>query len=229
MEIQEADIRGMQAALSGAEDPRRQWGNVRHRLTDIPVIGLRSTITRGEGFDETEELGRAREGRFRTFPELPEGIPDEDAFRRVFERVKPAQLTSCLQQRLCRTSEAGGREINLDGKTIRGSASEGHKGVHMVSAWVNERNLTLGQFAAEAHGNEITAIPQLLDLIDIQGDTVTIDAMGCQSHIASKIRSKKADYVIAVKENRPTLHAEIREYFRFLDEKRGAKELPEDL
>jgi len=161
------------------------------------VIGLCSTITRGEGFDEMKELGRTREGRFRTFPELPGGIPDEDAFRRVFERVKPAQLTACLQQRLCRTSEAGGREISLDGKTIRGSARGERKGARMVSAWANERNLTLGQLAAEARGNEITAIPQLLD---IQGDTVTIDASdrrsaGCQTEIASKIRSKKADYV----------------------------------
>jgi len=229
MEIQEADIERMQTALSEVDDPRRQWGNKRHKLIDILVIGLCSAITRGEGFDEMEELGRAREDWFRKFLELPEGIPDEDTFRRVFERVNPAQLMSSLQQWLSHSSESGGRQINIDGKTIRCSAVGEQKGIHMVSAWVNEHNLTLGQLATETHSNEITAIPQLLDLIDIQGDTVTIDAMGCQSEIASKIRSKKADYVLAVKENQPTLYNEIREYFQFLDEKRGRKELPEDV
>jgi len=229
MEVQEADIQRMQRTLSGVEDPRRQWGNLRHKLIDILVIGLCSTIARGESFDEMEELGKAREDWFKTFLELPEGIPDEDTFRRVFERVKPAQLMSGLQQWLSDVSEAGGREVNLDGKTIRGSAVGEQKGVHMVSAWVNEHNLTLGQLATEAHSNEITAIPQLLDMIDIQRDTVTIDAMGCQSQIASKIRSKKADYVLAVKENQPTLFQEIQDYFQFLDEPRGVNELPEDL
>ena len=176
-----------------------------------------------------EELGRAWEGRFKTFLELPEGIPDEDTFRRLFERVKPEQLMSGLQQRLSVMSEAGGREINLDGKTVRGSAVGEQKGVHMVSARVNEHNLTLGQLACQAHSNEITAIPQLPDMIDIEGDTVTVDAMGCQTGIASKIRSKKADYVFAVKENQPALFREIRDYFRFLEEKGGQRELPEGI
>ena len=153
MEIQEADIRRMQAALSGMEDPRRQWGNVRHRLTDILVIGLCSTITRGEGFDEMEELGRAREGWFRTFLELPEGIPDEDTFRRVLERVKPAQLTACLQQRLCRTNEAGGREINLDGKTIRGSACGERKGNQRVGERAQPAPWTARRRGAQQRNN----------------------------------------------------------------------------
>jgi predicted transposase YbfD/YdcC len=230
MEIQEEDIHRMKAALRGIDDPRRQWGYLRHKLLDMLVIGLCSIIVRGEYFDEMEELGKAWEGWFRKFLELPNGIPDEDTFRRIFERINPAQLLGCLQQWLGHMSLAGGREINVDGKTMRGSAKAGEqKGIHMVSAWVNEHNLTLGQLATEAHSNEITAIPLLLDTIDIKGDTVTIDAMGCQSEIAAKIRSKQADYVLAVKENQPTLYEEIKEYFTFLDEGKHAMELPEDI
>jgi predicted transposase YbfD/YdcC len=230
MEIQEENIHRMKEALRGVDDPRRQWGFIRHKLLDMLVIGLCSIIVRGEYFDEMEELGKAWEQWFRKFLELPNGIPDEDTFRRVFERVEPAQLLKCLQQWLAQMNQAGGREINIDGKTIRGSARSGEqKGIHMVSAWVNENNLTLGQLATEAHSNEITAIPLLLDTIDIKGDTVTIDAMGCQTEIAAKIRSKQADYVLAVKENQPVLHEEIKEYFTFLDEKECVKELPEDI
>jgi len=230
MEIQEENIQRMKEALRGVNDPRRQWGYIRHKLLDMLVIGLCSIIVRGEYFDEMEELGKAWEQWFRKFLELPNGIPDEDTFRRIFERVQPAQLLECLQQWLAQMGRAGGREINIDGKTIRGSAKAGEqKGIHMVSAWVNEHNLTLGQLATEAHSNEITAIPLLLDTIDIKGDTVTIDAMGCQTEIAAKIRSKQADYVLAVKENQPVLHEEIKEYFEFLDEGKCAKELPEDI
>jgi hypothetical protein len=145
MEIQEEDIQRMKETLGGVDDPRRQWGYIRHKLLDMLVIGLCSIIVRGEYFDEMEDLGRAWEGWFRKFLELPNGIPDEDTFRRVFERIKPAQLLKCLQQWLGQPSMAGGREINIDGKTIRGSAKSGEqKGIHMVSAWVNEHNITLG-------------------------------------------------------------------------------------
>jgi len=230
MEIQEENIQRMKEALRGVNDPRRQWGYIRHKLLDMLVIGLCSIIARGEYFDEMEELGKAWEPWFRKFLELPNGIPDEDTFRRIFERVEPAQLLECLQQWLEQMSQAGGREINIDGKTIRGSAKAGEqKGIHMVSAWVNENNITLGQLATEAHSNEITAIPLLLDTIDIKGDTVTIDAMGCQTEIAAKIRLKQADYVLAVKENQPVLYEEIKEYFEFLDEGKRTEELPEDI
>jgi predicted transposase YbfD/YdcC len=230
MEIQEADIHRMQEALKSVDDPRRQWGYLRHKLLDMLVIGLCSITVRGEGFDEMEDLGKAREAWFRKFLELPNGIPDEDTFRRIFERINPAQLLNCLQQWLAETSLSGGREVNIDGKTIRGSAKAGEqKGIHMVSAWVNENNLTLGQLATEAHSNEITAIPRLLDMIDIKGDTVTIDAMGCQTEIAAKIRSKQADYVLAVKENQPTLYEEIKEYFDLVDEGRRVRDIPEDI
>jgi len=229
MEIREGDIERMKEALSGVSDPRRPWGAIRHKLLDILVIGLCSITVRGDGFDEMEELGKAWENWFRKFLELPNGIPDEDTFRRVFERVNPAQLLECLQQWLSEQSIAGGRQVNIDGKTIRGSGSKEQKGIHMVSAWVNEKNLTLGQLATEEKSNEIPTIPLLLDTIDIKGDTVTIDAMGCQTEIAKKIRSKKADYVLAVKENHPILYDEIKECFEYLDENTKARHMPEDL
>ena len=176
MEIAGAGIHKMQEALGGVADSRRQWGYIRHKLSDILVIGLCTLIVRGEYFSEMEDLGKAWEPWFRRFLELPNGIPDADTFRRTFWRVNSAQLLEHLQRWLSAPSQAGGRETNIDGKTIRGSATADQKGIHMVSAWVNEHNLTLGQLAREAHRNEITAIPLLLDMIDISGDTVTIDA-----------------------------------------------------
>jgi len=230
MDLTEADIERMKACMSEVSDARRPGGHLRHKFLDILVIGLCSVTLRGEGFDEMEEVGREREAWFRQFLELPNGIPDADTFRRVFERVNPAELMKALQGWLCEMSEAGGREVNIDGKTMRGSGrGNGQKAVHIVSAWVNGNNLTLGELATAEKSNEITAIPQLLDTIDISGDIVTIDAMGCQTAIAAKIRQKKADYVLAVKENQPMLYEEVKGMFDFLDSKDGWRVLPEDV
>jgi len=227
METAGQNAPGLREAFAHIEDPRRQGGNFRHLLLDILVIGLCSTATGSECFSEMEDFGNGREAWFRKFLTLKHGIPDADTFRRVFERLNPAQLMECLGAWLG-GGESGGRTVNIDGKTLRGSARAGASGVHLVSAWVNECNLTLGQVATEEKSNEITAIPRLLDLIDIKGDTVTIDAMGCQTEIAAKIRSKKADYVLAVKENHPTLHEEISECFLHLDEEK-CPHLPDDI
>lgn len=221
MEASEEDIVRMGAALGGVSDPRRKWGALRHKLPDILAIGLCSIAAGGKGFNAMEDFGRAREGWLRGFLELPNGIPDADTFRRMFERVNPARLLECLQQWLSQSGEPGGREVNIDGKEARGC------GVRMVSAWVNSRGLTLGQVAAGERSNEITAIPQLLDMIDVKGDTVTIDAMGCQTEIAAKIRARGAHYVLAVKGNQPSLCEGIREYFLHLDEGKAPR-LPGD-
>jgi predicted transposase YbfD/YdcC len=155
----------------------------------------------------------------RKFLELPNGIPDKDTFRRLFERLEPAAVLESLNAWLQPEQEAGGREVNIDGKTLRGSGNAGgRKALHVVSAWVGEQHLTLGQLATEEKSNEITAIPLLLDSISITNDVVTIDAMGCQTTIAKKIREKGADYLLAVKENQPTLYQNIRDYFECLDE-----------
>jgi predicted transposase YbfD/YdcC len=156
----------------------------------------------------------------RGFLELPNGIPDRVTFRRLFERIEPSALLRSLNAWLNPQGESGGREINFDGKTARGSGKAGeHDALHIVSAWVGEHNLVLGQMAVGEKSNEITAIPQVLDMIDIRGDVVTIDAMGCQTEIAEKIRKKRADYILAVKENQKTLYQDISDYFEYLEQR----------
>ncbi|GHT90087.1 putative transposase YncI [Spirochaetia bacterium] len=217
MEVTQADIAKMTDFLGEIHDPRRHQGNFRHNLIDILVIGLCTVISGQDEFEVMEELGVARESWFKTFLELPNGIPDECTFERVFRRVNPKELMKGMYGWLNLVSQCGDRNINIDGKTIRGSADGENHAVHVVSAWVGAENLVLGQLATEKKSNEITAIPQLLDTIDIQGDTVTIDAMGCQREIARKIRQKGADYVLMVKENHPVLYQEIADCFTGLD------------
>jgi predicted transposase YbfD/YdcC len=167
-----------------------------------------------------EDFGSEQEEWFRGFLELPNGIPDKDTFRRVFERIKPEELFKSLQSWTQEVGASGGRKVNVDGKTIRGSRKAGeHEAFHVISAWVGEHNLVLGQLVTEEKSNEITAIPQLLDMVEVGGDIVTIDAMGCQTAIAQKIREKEADYILSVKDNQPTLHRDIQDYFDWAEGK----------
>jgi hypothetical protein len=184
------DIKELKGKLSAIEDPRREWGNKRHKLEDIIIIGLCSTICCGEDFVDMEEFGKDREEWLRAFLELPNGIPDSDTFRRVFERLDSASLAKSLNAWLAIPSKSGGRSVNIDGKTIRGSGNAEHGAYHVVSAWVQENCITLGELTTSEKSNEITAIPELLDLIDIEDDIVTIDAMGCQTAIAKNIRDE---------------------------------------
>jgi len=142
--------------------------------------------------------------------------------------VKPSSLSSCLYSWLAEVRDSRSQSINIDGKTIRGSGRGESNAVHVVSAWTGEEEITLGQLAVDEKSNEITAIPKLLDLFDIKGTTVTIDAMGCQSEIAKKIREKKGNYILAVKDNQKTLHHDIRDYFEGL-EQGDIRDLPEDM
>jgi len=224
MEITETDIMRMQKSLGEIQDPRREWGNIRHKLTDILVIALSAIIIGENDFESMEDWGKEREEWFRGFLELPNGIPDADTFRRLFERIDPKELLNSLNQWLPHKAVEGRREVNIDGKTLCGSGGRGKKALHVVSAWVGEQDLVIGQLATDEKSNEITAIPQVLDMIDITGDVVTIDAMGCQTAIAGKIREKKADYILAVKENQQTLYKDIRDYFAYLESKEGRGE-----
>lgn len=166
--------------LSELTDTRRQWGNLRHKLVDIVFIGLVSVICGGTDFEHMEDTGYGKEEWFRERLELPNGIPDSDTFRRVFERLNPKELAEILQE----TVDVEGKVLAIDGKTICGSANNQHRAYHVISAWVAENQITLGQLAVAQKSNEITAIPELLDMLDILGSTVTIDAMGCQKQIA---------------------------------------------
>ncbi len=193
------------------ETRRTSHGNIRHKLEDIVVIGLCTVLCGHDSFTAMEVVGNDREEYFRSFLELPNGIPDSDTFRRVFERLNPRELTSCLNEWL--GAECGEKSVvAIDGKTIRGSANDKHKAFHVVSAFVAESQLTLGEVMVPEKTNEITAVPELLDLIDVDGAIVTADAMGCQKKIVEKIQKKKADYVIALKGNQGEFHADVALY-----------------
>jgi predicted transposase YbfD/YdcC len=188
----------------------------RHVLQDLLVIALCAMIANANTWVDIERYGKTKLDFLRRFLELPNGIPSHDTFSRVFAKLEPTALLVCLQAWLNQLREQlGGKQVAIDGKTLRGS----HDGttrphaLHLVSAWATEARLFLGQIAVDQKSNEITAIPQLLELLDIEGDTVTIDAMGCQKEIAKTIVAKKANYVLQVKDNQPTLHAALHEAF----------------
>jgi predicted transposase YbfD/YdcC len=201
--------------VSEISDPRRSYGNLRHKLADILVIGLCTIMCKGEDFTDMEDFGKEREMWLRSFLELPNGIPDSDTFRRVFEKINPAELSEALYDWLGAERKKRGI-IAIDGKTICGSGNAVHKAYHVVSAFAAENQITLGEVTVDEKSNEITTIPELLDLIDVSGATVTIDAMGAQTKIADKIIKKNADYCLALKGNQSTRHNDVRLYFENL-------------
>lgn len=194
---------------------------------DILFIALCTFLSNGEDFVDMEEYGKQKEAWLGTRIELPNGIPSHDTFNRVFQTIEPEELKQCLAEDGASLLEcvAGGL-INFDGKKIRGESpkSRGNKGLFILSAWASEQRICIGQEKVEDKSNEITAIPKVLEKIDIQGSTVSIDAMGCQKDIATLIVEKKAYYLLAVKANQGDLLQEIRENFTCFD----AEQLHED-
>ena len=199
-----------------------------HELFDIMVVSICATIAGSDNWADIERFGNERTDWLRTFLPLKNGIPSHDTFGRVFSRLDPAKLSACVMQWMDDVGREIGKHIAIDGKTLRGSFDNATKQnpLHLVSAWACEARLTLGQVATDAKSNEITAIPLLLELLDLKGATVTIDAMGCQKEIASKIIECEADYVLALKDNHPTLSQAVEEAFEAALED-GAK--PSDL
>ena len=207
------EISELKEKIKTISEPRRvSHGNIRHRLDDIIIIGLCTIICLGEDYNDMEAFGNEREELLRTFLELPNGIPDSDTFRRVFERLNPKELSACLNEWLDIEREKRGI-VAVDGKTIRESGNSEHKAYHVVSAFVAENQITLGEIVVEEKSNEIKAVPELLDIIDVSGDIVTADAMSCQKEIAAKITERKADYVLALKDNQPALRQDVSDYF----------------
>lgn len=204
----------MKKALEQMEDPRRtERGHILHRLEDIIIIGLCTLLCNGSDFTDMEEFGKQREEWLRKFLTLPHGIPDSDTFRRVFERINPEALSECLYDWLGRHWEPG-KVVAIDGKTICGSRSKSHKAYHVVSAFAAENQLVLGELVVEEKSNEITAVPELLDTLNVKGSIVTADAMSCQKAIVQKICKSKADYVIGLKGNQPVLLENVSLYFK---------------
>ncbi len=160
-----------------------------------------------------EDFGKEREDFLRKFLELPHGIPDSDTFRRIFENLNPEELSECLVNWL--EVELPERcVIAIDGKTICGSGNAKHKAYHVVSAFAAENQITLGEITVEEKSNEITAVPELLDLLYIEDAIITADSMSCQRKIVQKIADGKADYCIALKENQPMLYQDTVDYFQ---------------
>lgn len=189
-----------------------------HKLVDILAIGLCTLLCGGEGWEDMETFGLAKEAwlRERLGLELPNGIPSDDTFRRVFGRLDPIAFGQCIADWVNSLSGVSrGEIISLDGKTLRHSLDTytGQSAVHLVSAWATESGLALAQAKVDGKSNEITALPGLLRLLDIAGCVVTTDAMGCQREIARQILSQKGDYVLALKGNQGSLHKAVVELF----------------
>ena len=196
-----------------------------HRLIDLWVISVCTLLCGGEGFNDMEEFGNCKHDWFKTFLELPGGIPSHDTFNRVFQALDPQAFLECFirwtQSLRCAVDE---EIVAMDGKALRRALKNGKSAPVMVSAWARENGLVLGQLQVSDKSNEITAVPELLRALELSGCIVTLDAMGCQRNIAKEIKEADAEYVLALKGNQGKAHEEIKSY---LDDAiaRGAKEL----
>ena len=169
-----------------------------------------------EGWSDVELFVKCKYEWFQRFLDLPNGVPCPDTFARVFARIDPEQFRGCFMEWVSSVNRlTQGQVIALDGKTLRRShdRNSGKAAIHLVSAWASENSLVLGQTRVDAKSNEITAIPELLNLLDLSGCIVTIDAMGCQKQIARQIVNREADYVLAVKKNQGRLLEDVKDLF----------------
>lgn len=196
-------------------DPRVERGKL-HLLLDILVIALCAVICGADTWVEMEAYGKAKYDWLKQFLVLPYGIPSHDTFARVLARLKPEELQRCFLNWIRAVSElTQGEVVAIDGKTLRRSfdRAAGKGAIHMVSAWATANRVVLGQEKVDEKSNEITAIPALLRLLELEGCIVTIDAVGCQKEIARTIVEQGADYVLALKGNQGILHEEVELFF----------------
>ena len=197
------------------EDPRIERTK-KHFLLDILVIALCTLLTGGEGFQDMALFGKSKQAWLQTFLALPHGIPSHDTFGRVFARLNPQRFQQCFlswTQAVAQLTQ--GALVSLDGKTVRASfdRATASSPLHMLSAWCSDQGgLVIGQIKTEAKSNEITAIPDLLQLLALQGCIVTIDAMGCQTAIAEHIRDQGGDYLLALKSNHKKAYTAVKQH-----------------
>ena len=206
--------------FSEVVDPRdERW--VFHKLTDVLSLAVLAVIAGAEGWEDIEEFGKQKRDWLKKFLRLPNGIPSHDTISRVFRQINPRSFQEGFTRWIESLHEQLGLKlVAVDGKTLRRSGDKkNHLGpLHAVSAWGVENHVCLGQQACDEKSNEITAIPELLGLLELEGAIVTIDAMGCQKEIAEKIVKQKGDYVLALKGNHEKLHAAVVEHFDRLHE-----------
>jgi len=206
-------------SFSALPEPRVHENKIRHKLGDIVVIAVCSVISGVDDWELMVDYARSKQSWFEELLDLPGGIPSHDTFSRVFSMIDPDAFGACfLSWVSSMATHVDGRVVPIDGKTLRRSHDGNNAGpLHMVSAFCSANSLVLGQLATEEKSNEITAIPKLLDVLDIEGAIITIDAMGAQKDIVDKICDKGADYVIGLKANQPKLHVCVEKHFDSLD------------
>jgi predicted transposase YbfD/YdcC len=204
-------VASIERYFSGLPDPRGRRGR-RHRLDELVIIAILAVICCTNNWQEVAQFARAKRKWLKTFLKLPHGIPSHDTFGRVFAAIKPEAFERCFSAWIAALAETRpGELIAIDGKTLRHSFDQasGKAAIHMISAWSLANGLVFGQLATEAKSNEITAIPKLLELLDLRGAVVSIDAMGCQKEIARKIVENGGDYLFSLKGNQSTMHNEV--------------------
>ena len=204
----------MQDHFSDLTDPRRR--DVTYPLINVVVIAVCAVICGADDFVAIAKFGRTKRAWLGKFLDLTAGIPSHDRFNAIFAALKPAEFEKCLLSWITALHEiTDGQVVAIDGKTLRGSfdAANSKAAIHMVSAWATANHISLGQVVVEAKSNEITAIPKLLEMLELSGALVTIDAMGCQTEIARQIVDAEADYCLAAKGNQPTLHQGLVDFF----------------
>ncbi len=184
-----------------------------HELIDILVIAICALLCAAESFDDMEDFGKAKQDWFKTFLSLRNGIPSHDTFNRVFAALDPEQFLECFLRWTQSLRSAVAQEIvAIDGKALRRALNNKENPKYVVSAWAESNNLVLGQLKVDEKSNEITAVPQLLRVLELAGCIVTLDAMGCQKKIAKEIIEADADYVLALKGNHETVHQEVKSF-----------------
>lgn len=197
--------------FSALKDPRVDRTK-RHRLLDILVIAICAVICGADSWEDVEEFGKAKQSWLQTILDLPNGIPSHDTFNRVFARLDPNSFQECFLRWVSAVSTVTqGQVVAIDGKILRRSHDKraGKSAIDMVSAWASANRLVLAQRKVDDKSNEITAIPELLRVLEIRGCIVTIDALGCQTEIAERIIAQGGEYVLALKENQGRLYQDV--------------------
>jgi predicted transposase YbfD/YdcC len=213
-------IASIEHHFADLDDPRIDRSKL-HKLLDIVVIAICAIICSADDWVAVEMFGNAKHEWLKKFLELPNGIPSHDTFGRVFGALDPEQFESCFLNWISAVSKiTQGQVVALDGKTLRRSHDKtlGKKAIVMVSAWATANGLVLGQRKVDEKSNEITAIPELLQALEISGCIITIDAMGCQKEIAADIVDQDADYILSLKENHSNLYADVELLFDDLED-----------
>jgi predicted transposase YbfD/YdcC len=214
-------VKNILEAFAELPDSRREHPNKLHKLLDIVVIAVCGTIAKCDSWEELADYGVEKQDFFKRFLELTNGIPSHDTFNRVFSNLHPVAWQTCFMSWMQSMSQlSADKLVSIDGKTLRGSKSSGTgkrdeecAALELVTAWLSENELVLAQLAVAEGSNEIAVIPNLLELFDLAGATVTIDAMGCQIEIAETIIEQGGEYVLALKKNQKTLFTAVRDLF----------------